>query len=225
MRIVGGLLTGLLGLAALIVTGGLTATGLSGYEAWWIFPPIGLPLVGLFFATTWALGAGRRVRPVIGSWLALAALTWSALFGVLFYVMLQEVTRSLSPFATIGFVALMPLWPPVVLAVLLSWPLLWRQGIIWAPLALLGVALIWIASWVHLLSRVWSLLQRIHGALGLLPERPLRLLEPLQPDPVARWWSLIMSPEGWLIHAFFLVPAALALIAGLTLMAARPRRG
>lgn len=154
MRIVGGLLTGLLGLAALIVTGGLTGTGLSGYEGWWIFPPIGLPLVGLFFATTWALWTGRRVRPVVGSWLLLAALVWSVFFAILLDALLREIARSTSPLAAIGLVALVPFAPAVIAAAGIAWPLLWRQGVALAPFAFFGIALSWLAAWIRLLASV-----------------------------------------------------------------------
>lgn len=40
---------------------------------------LGFPLAALFLAIAWALGTGRRVRPVAGIWSAVATLAYAAL--------------------------------------------------------------------------------------------------------------------------------------------------
>jgi len=186
-RIGGGLLF-LLGLVLLLLVIVFVLGGAAqGEDDSWISVS-GLPLVALLLATAWALWTGRRVRPVLGIWILVAGLVYSALFAWLTFRISWGVRQSPHLLAGIAFVALLPFWPIVVFLMLLAWWLLRRSEVAFAPYGFIGIALAWLVAFA--------------GFLVILPDQ----------GPMGFLYELWKNPgETWPVLAFFLTPAMLAL--------------
>ena len=186
-RIGGGLLF-LLGLVLLLLVIVSVLVGAAqGEDDSWISVS-GLPLVALLLATAWALWTGRRVRPVLGIWILVAGLVYSALFAGLTFWISWGVRQSTHFLAGIAFVGLVPFWPIVVFLMLLAWWLLRRSEVAFAPYGFIGIALAWLVAFA--------------GFLVILPDQ----------GPMGFLYELWKNPgETWPVLAFFLTPAMLAL--------------
>lgn len=147
LRWMGVILCGLLGGGLVFLSlGGAFATWQQAYEAWWIFL-LGLPIAAIFLGTSWALGTRRRVRPVAGILVAIAALVYT-LFLVWFTIVTAiSVARSPHWLAGLGFVPVVMFWPIPVLLIVLAGGLLWKQGARLTPYLFAGIALGWLIGW------------------------------------------------------------------------------
>lgn len=210
MRVIGGVAGLVVGVVGMILAGGTVLASLSGADGAWMLGVFLAPLAVTSLSGGWAALARRRVRPVLGVGLAATALVYSAVEVVLTVYVSYSVARSPSLFAGLGFIALLPLWPPVVLLTLLAAILLRGQRVRGFPL-FLGTALAWVAAWVGF---CWFIL--LPKALpspppgrGLPGEMPIPLKTPAQAILEA-----LFHRESLPIHAFFLLPALLALLLG-----------
>ncbi|HXF68272.1 MAG TPA: hypothetical protein VNK89_00565 [Thermoflexus sp.] len=217
LRWIGAVLFGLAGcVLAFLSVGGALATLQQRYEAWWGFLLLGLPLAAVLLGTAWALGAGQRVRPVVGTLLAIAALVYTLALAGITIAASTAVARARDLFAGLAFVPAAMFWPAPVLLTALAGALLWKQGMRLAPYLLTGIALGWLTGWAGL----WVVL--LGSASPPSPVNRLsRVAEPSGWESWAYRLGLLIHPEAWPAHLFFLLPAALAL--GLGVLGSRRR--
>jgi hypothetical protein len=209
MRVIGGVVGLLIGVVGMILAGWTVLAGLSEGHIGWVLGVLLVPLAATSLSGGWAALARRRVRPVLGVGLAATALVYSTVEMVLTVLVSYDVARSPSLLAGIAFIVLLPLWPAVVLLTLLAAILLRGQRVRGFPL-FLGTALAWVAAWVgfwiFMLPRALPSppLER-----GLPGEMPIPLITPAQ--AILR---VLFRGKSLVIHAFFLLPALLALLLG-----------
>jgi len=195
-RIGGGLLFLLVLVLLLLVIVFALGGAAQGEEVFLIISVSFLPLVALLLATAWALWTGRRVRPVLGTWILVAGLVYSALFAGLTFWISWWVRQSTSFFAAAAFVVLLPFWPVVVFLMLLAWWLLRRSEVAFAPYGFIGIALAWLVTFAGAFAEFLVIYQ---GPMVFLYEL---LTDPMEMRPVLAFFLAL---------AFFLTPAMLAL--------------
>ncbi len=189
-RVIGSMLAALGGSFALFLTVGFAlGTRAQNYEAWWISLPLGFPLVWTLFGLAWATGTKRRVRPVVGVLISLGALEYAGFFAYATLGISRQVSRSASLLAGAAYLALFPLWLLALLFAAIAWALLRGQNLRGVRSIFLGITTAWLAAWLGF----WGVWFPRMGNIRLL------------------------TPQSWLIHAFFWLPALLTLVFALTL--------
>lgn len=214
VRIAARILVTLIGLWLLFPSLALGVGTSQSYEGWWVILSLGLPLAALFLAIAWALWTGRRVRPVAGIWMAVAALVYTAFLAWATIVAAEVVRHSTSLFAGLAFIVPVLLWPLPVLFTLIAGILLWKQGAALGRLLFMGIALGWLTAWIGF----WMIMPPRPEWMPPMIDRMRGLVPPAQ-RPGIDLIRLLIDPKSWMIHMLFLLPTLLA--AGMGWMAGR----